>query len=316
MPHVNLSTLNASELRNLLDSARSRGQPTLAYDILQEMAVRRDQTGERRGLFGRRDTGSRVVELDLGDSLEAKDEVPPLPAWRLPTDPGPMRAEADPDLEPDDELRLAPAAYDIRRPPPPRRVRLPGPGFVAGTAVGAVAGAAFGVWAVGFARPDAPPPAAAVQTAMAPVVPAIQPPAPIVTASGPAVSPVPEVAPQPVAELPAPEVVPEPAPAPAPVELAQAPEPAVTAVSGCTAAPTPADQAICEDPELQRLQQELRQAYAVALDAHAERALLRQRQLAWAETRNPVADPERLARLYHDHIHKLNAATAEARRQR
>jgi len=84
---------------------------------------------------------------------------------------------------------------------------------------------------------------------------------------------------------------------------------------GCAAEPTPADRAICSDPQLQRLQRELRQAYNEALEAHQDRALLRQRQLAWASSRDPVTDSERLAQLYEQRIRKLNAATVEARRQ-
>ncbi|MCR5878510.1 hypothetical protein [Phenylobacterium sp. J367] len=93
------------------------------------------------------------------------------------------------------------------------------------------------------------------------------------------------------------------------------PEPKIqkAAAETCAAA-TPADRAICGDPELQRLQKDLRQAYAEALEAHADRATLRQRQLAWREARNDVDDPERLAGLYSQRIRKLEAATAEARR--
>jgi hypothetical protein len=60
----------------------------------------------------------------------------------------------------------------------------------------------------------------------------------------------------------------------------------------------------------------LRQAYAEALEAHADRALLRQRQLAWRSARDPVSDPARLAQLYDERIRKLRGATAEARRLR
>jgi hypothetical protein len=97
--------------------------------------------------------------------------------------------------------------------------------------------------------------------------------------------------------------------------LAQAaPEaPAVTA-KGCATQPTPADRTICGDARLRRLQADLRRAYDEALAAHEDRALLREHQLAWRDTRSAVADPARLARLYEARIRKLNAATAEARR--
>ena len=50
MPHVNLSTMSRAELRQLLDSSRQRGEAAVTYQVLQEMAVRRDPP-ERRGLF-------------------------------------------------------------------------------------------------------------------------------------------------------------------------------------------------------------------------------------------------------------------------
>jgi uncharacterized protein len=114
-------------------------------------------------------------------------------------------------------------------------------------------------------------------------------------------------------------------PAPTPArQKAEAAETARTAVAraapagakACAGAATPADREICADPELRRLQRELRQAYAAALEAHEDRALLRQRQLAWRNDRDTVSNPDRLARLYEQRIRKLNAATAEARRQR
>jgi uncharacterized protein YecT (DUF1311 family) len=85
---------------------------------------------------------------------------------------------------------------------------------------------------------------------------------------------------------------------------------------GCAAQPTPADRTICETPRLQRLQRDLRQAYADALDAHQDRDLLREHQLAWRDSRSTITDPDRLARLYEERIRKLNAAAAEARAER
>jgi hypothetical protein len=120
---------------------------------------------------------------------------------------------------------------------------------------------------------------------------------------------------------------PEPPPAPAEprsVEANAAPEadqqekaaPAMSAVAGnCAAAPTPADRTICGDPELRRLQHELQRAYARALDAHEDRSLLRERELAWRDARNTISDPHRLAELYEARIQKLNAATADALRR-
>jgi uncharacterized protein len=97
--------------------------------------------------------------------------------------------------------------------------------------------------------------------------------------------------------------------------VAPTPAPAV-GPDACTAEPTPADRVICGDPKLRRLQRELRLAYADALKAHKDRALLRQRQLAWRDARNPVADPDRLAQAYEQRIRRLKSATADARRQR
>jgi hypothetical protein len=99
--------------------------------------------------------------------------------------------------------------------------------------------------------------------------------------------------------------------------LAQAPaEAPAVAAKGCATQPTPADRTICGDARLRRLQADLRRAYDEALAAHEDRALLREHQLAWRDTRSAVADPDRLARLYEARIRKLNAATAEAQRQR
>jgi uncharacterized protein len=84
----------------------------------------------------------------------------------------------------------------------------------------------------------------------------------------------------------------------------------------CAADLTPADRVICGDPNLRRLQRDLRVAYAEALAAHQDRALLRQRQLAWRDARNNIADSERLTWAYEQRIRKLKSATADARRQR
>lgn len=126
-----------------------------------------------------------------------------------------------------------------------------------------------------------------------------------------AAAPTPETvaAEAPVAEL----TAPPPQAAPGPAEVVKAVDTSATAADGCASRGTPADRAICEDPALQKLQTRLQQAYAEALDAHEDRATLRQRQLAWRDARNDVADPERLARLYEQRIRKLEAATAEAR---
>jgi hypothetical protein len=215
-------------------------------------------------------------------------------------------------------------------------------------AVGGAAGVTLGRW-VGSGPRQAPSlpaaPAGAVRTAALarPPAPAPAPVAPIVAEPQTA----PEPPPDPPVETPPPdlregspaapdaaEVAPDttgvamelPAPPPArrkaeAVTTAEPPPTAVTRAAraepnACAAQPTPADREICADPELRRLQRQLRQAYAEALDAHQDRALLRQRQLAWRSGRDTVSDPDRLARLYEQRIRKLNAATAEARQQR
>jgi uncharacterized protein YecT (DUF1311 family) len=190
-------------------------------------------------------------------------------------------------------------------------------------ALGIVLGIGLGWWGGRIARDVLAPPAA---PASAPIQTAALTPGPAAVPTPPpasAVEPAPEAPPAPAAALPLPDVseaatstpdasavVPDAEPAPA-----AAPPPAVLA-GGCAARPTPADREICADPKLQRLQGELRRAYAKALDAHQDRTLLRQRQLAWRDARNSVADPARLARLYEERIRKLNAATAAARQRR
>ncbi len=352
MPQVDLSTLGGQELRRLLDSSRRRGQAALSYQILQEMAARREQREHRTGpsLFAasRRGGEPRVIALDLGDPVAVdEDEAPPElhaaePAapeasWDEPA----VETEAEVDAEP--PLTLEPVAGPARKAKPPREprpVRAPKPkperaapsdrtprrsrwaaaGFIAGVAVGVVVG--LGVSQEVWPTPSPAPAPLPVATALPPSMPvaAVTTPTPIPEAAPelPAPPPPPtaaemaaETAP---AAAPAPPVAAQPAPAPeAPVA-----EPAPTAATAgdCAAATTPADRTICQDPRLQRLQRELRQAYARALDAHEDRALLREHQLAWRDGRNEVSDPDRLAQLYEERIHKLDAATAEARRLR
>jgi uncharacterized protein YecT (DUF1311 family) len=312
MPDVDLSTLSGAELRGLLDSTRRRGQAALTYEILQEMAARRARKSHepvpQRG-------GAHVIAVDLGDPLERSD--PPL---TLDRHPAPQFAPSD--------------AHEPDEPPPRRRrSRWPIPVFLAGAVVGAACG-----W--GFAQ-DSLSLNAALPAAIFPSAPMLRPdqipppapepqpqPAQVTTADAPAIppeSPPPDAAAPPEAEAATAPATSEPAetapPAPPPAEAAEAgavaaPEPDVADSDACAQAPTPADRAICGDPELRRLQQKLRRAYADALEAHEDRALLRQHQLAWADARNTVTDPARLARLYQERIRKLNAAAAEARAAR
>jgi uncharacterized protein YecT (DUF1311 family) len=276
-----------------------------------------------------------VAALDL--------EPPPPPETDRPlslwdTEPEPPRDEAA-DAE-DPGLRMHAADTPARPAPRPRRL-----GLVAGLALGIPIGLALGWWAAVLVRnapsPAAAPAAAQIQTAALAPAPTPPQPQPAPNAAAPAPEALPDQAagppaadlraapiPPPDAQAPAraPDATPIEPPAPASrnaepdaaADTAQAlPERPVRAgAKGCAGAPTPADRAICGDPKLQLLQGELRQAYAAALAAHADRALLRQRQLAWRDARNAVSDPDRLARLYEERIRKLNAATAAARRGR
>jgi len=314
---LDLTSLSAAELRSLLDSARDRGQAAQSYQILQEMARRREAPPRARGR--RRPAEPRIIELDLGDPLDRKDEDDLLAM------PEPPAAAPDPDADPLAGLTLADPP-PAPRPTPPRARRGP-PGvviFAAGASVGVAAGVALALW-TGVVPSRALTPAVPAPVEIA----AVQPPA----ALTPAVA---EMAPPPVVPI---ETAAPDAPAPDRLDVvltspdagdaaqdagatAATPEPppppAKTAEADrdpCAARPTPADRAICADPALQRLQKALRQAYAEALDAHADRALLRQRQLAWRDARNGVDDPDRLAALYEQRIRKLAAATVDARRR-
>lgn len=227
--------------------------------------------------------------------MDEEPEPPPEPEPPLS-----LRAPDAPPAQPDDwDLRLR--ARDAKAPAPPRGLRR---GLAAGFAVGIAAGVSLGWWVWGSAHEALP--------AVAPAAATAHIAAPMQTA---ALAPPPAPAPT---SLPATEAPPEPSPealpdaAVEPTVSPNAPEAAGEA-DACAAQPTPADRAICGDPHLRDLQRELRQAYNEALEAHEDRALLRQRQLAWAAARDTVSDPDRLAGLYEERIRKLNAATAEAR---
>lgn len=335
MPDFDLSTLSGPELRSLLDSTRKRGQAAQAYRILQEMDARRAREPRREG--GER---PRTISVDLGDPLdrrdplddEPQDAAPPAdtfdaelamalqdrrPARRSTSKPAPKPRRAKREREPSWD--------EAARPPRAERRRGWGPlGIAASVALGIVIGAGVAretllapATPAATAYPQAPmlqidntaPPEAAPSTPIetasldAPILettPPVEEPAAMdaVSASTPA-----------SADEPTPDKV-EPAPEPVAIS-ASAPAPAEKACSG-----PPADRLICENPHLQQLQKDLRQAYADALAAHEDRATLRQRQLAWRDARNGVSDADQLARLYQDRIRKLNAATAQARRER
>lgn len=298
MPNLDLSTLSGPELRRLLDAARGRGQAAQSYQILQEMAERRrrqERTGVRP-LLKRRPEGlePRVIALDLGDPLEPRDE--PL-----------LRAEEA--LEPEEEPSQLDLSLERAPRAQPRRAPWIAMAFVAGVSLGG----AGGWWMGGINAAPAPAPSDG-----------LTPEAVAAELAGLQVEAAPEPLPQPAAAAvaepvtlptePAPQVAEE-TPAETPAASDPAPTETVTA-DACAGASTPADRAICADPELQRLQGELRQAYARALEAHEERGLLRERQLAWAQARDGVSDPDRLAQMYQERIRRLDAATADASRRR
>jgi hypothetical protein len=352
MPNVNLSTLSGPELRRLLDSARQRGEAALSYRILQEMEARRE-SGERKGLFPvRRSAEPHTVEVELGDPLDRDDDddVPPMPYWRAPSQAGEAspspepeprpetpppqlrRVKAPPEPEPEPPLSFrvpepepaleAPAEdWDLRLRPPASETPPPRPaprglrrGLSVGFAAGIAAGLALGWWVWGSAREMA-----------APVTPAV---APIQTAAltappAPAPAPAAVAAPEPAPAPQEPETSPPPPSSEDPSEAADSPPaepqpapPVRQEADACAAEPTPADRTICGDPQLRELQRQLRRAYSEALEAHEDRALLRQRQLAWASARDNVSDPDRLLELYEQRIRRLDAATEAAREQR
>lgn len=271
---------------------------------------------------------------------------PPAPAEDAEPAPVPLDANRPLSLWEDSPARTETASVGNRasrggrkpprRPPAkpagPKSAYRPRLRLVLGFALGIAAGTALGFW-VGQMPTDTPPrpaPAAApIQTA------ALTPPPPVEPAAVSPAAPVPDAQPDPTTISPAAQPnaqeavgdadshASEPPPPPAePVRSAEAAAPAAerpvsaAVASGCASAPTPADRAICGDAKLRRLQDELRRAYAEALEAHEDRTLLREHQLAWRDARNAVTDPGRLATLYEERIRKLNAATAEALRAR
>jgi len=304
MPQFDLSTLPAPELRQLLDSARQRGQAAQSYEILREMETRRlhGEPAPRKRLSRRAARKSRTIELNLGDPLDAD------------------RVEAEllaDDGEP--PLRLGEAPPPIEdTPPPPARVRQRwGHWATLCFALGLGGGVAAGWWAADggqWQRPALPPaPAAAPPAPRAPRAPlpvTVAEAAPVMIPTAPAAPPAEAVQAEAASTAPetpaAPEAKADPAPRPS----------EVAAASACKAEPTPADRAICDAPALRDLQAQLRQSYAAALEAHEDKALLRQRELAWRDARNTVSDPEALAGLYRQRIAQLKAATLDAERQK
>jgi uncharacterized protein YecT (DUF1311 family) len=277
-----------------------------------------------------------TVPVPEPEALSEPELVAPAPSAAAEADrpltlrDGPLPQLASPPLG-DDGLRLHPdRPVPDRRAKPPRRSSR----FALGLSLGVLIGLAGGLWGGEYARERLAP--VAVTPAAAPPRPAVVPPQPspaaepeVAATSAPAATALPEATPSPEGAEPAPapevataEPVPEPQPQPQPQAAAAQPSPAAAATASgssaddCARQATPADRTICGDAHLRRLQADLRDAYNAALDAHEDRALLREHQLAWRDARSTVSDPERLARLYEERIRKLKAATAEARAAR
>lgn len=318
MPQVDLSALSGPELRRLLDTSRARGQAALSYQILQEMAARRDAPRPAGLSLMRRPSEPRVVALRLDDPLDREDEPGPEAIPEAAEVSAAPRGVWD-GVPQASEDALPHLALDGVRPPRHR-----GLGTAMGFAAGLAAGVAGGWWGGGMLR-EAPSPSAPAAGGELQIVDAGPRDVPAVQLSVEGVAAPPAPA-QPVASPPAATIQAEAAAASpdtagltqdATARVAEPPPTEATApADACAAQPTPADREICADPELRRLQRDLRQAYAQALEAHEERGLLRQRQLAWASARDGVADPDRLAALYEERIRRLNAAAAAARQRR
>src|SRR5579864_9520261 len=103
--HVDLAAMPGPELRSLLDSTRRRGDAKLSYEILQEMAQRRERGEPARAtpFRKRRHAAPHLVSVDLGDPLDRPD---PLDFDRL--DPNLVDSEED-DIPP---LPPEPLAWD------------------------------------------------------------------------------------------------------------------------------------------------------------------------------------------------------------
>ena len=83
MPQINLSTLSGAELRQMLDASRRRGDAVQSYQVLQEMAARREAPMGRGGFLRRRPAEPRLIPVEA-DELADDDDLPPLPTWRRP----------------------------------------------------------------------------------------------------------------------------------------------------------------------------------------------------------------------------------------
>lgn len=165
--------------------------------------------------------------------------------------------------------------------------------------------------------PVAPPPVAARPEA-APVARTAPTPPPTLRAAGPAPRPaaaparveraVARAAPPPRAKV---QKASAPAPKARPARKALAPI-GGPALSRCLAEPTPAERALCLNPDLRNADRRMREAYDKALAAGADREALDREQAEWRTARNMAAhSKDAVAKLYDERIEQLTARTED-----
>lgn len=84
------------------------------------------------------------------------------------------------------------------------------------------------------------------------------------------------------------------------------------ALSRCLAEPTPAERALCLNPDLRNADRRMREAYDKAVAAGADREALDREQAEWRTARNMAAhSKDAVARLYDQRIEQLTARTED-----
>ncbi|HVI32696.1 lysozyme inhibitor LprI family protein [Phenylobacterium sp.] len=84
------------------------------------------------------------------------------------------------------------------------------------------------------------------------------------------------------------------------------------ALGRCLAEPTPAERALCLNPDLRTADQRMREAYDKALAAGADRQALDREQAEWRTARNMAAhSKDAVAKLYDQRIEQLTARTED-----
>ena len=305
---IDLATLSRPELQRLLKVALERGDGPLAERLEWELGSRGNGGGRRAPPVAvapppQDDPGEENPREDLGeaavDVMESDVEPDAELFWREPialepTAPHPASARGGLLL-----VGLVAGCLisggvfwglgQMDRSPAARSAQAPAPRAMA----------ARPLEAAPAPRPE--PTVAAPQAA--PVVPAAKPPVEVATKAAP-----------PKEMIARKERAPRPPPA---VRLAEAEATTRTPVqSGACARSTPADRLVCNDLSLQLFDLRLQEAYRGALNARVDPVIVGEGQAAWRRARDEVSDPQRLARLYNQRIHELDAATAAARENR